>query len=100
MDLPAHVVGIRGSFVILVVLTMSQRKRKAMKIFLLKQIEGADWDEYNGKVIVAKDEARAREIANADVGDEGKIWDNPQKVSCVVVDKTVEGVVLDDFKAG
>jgi hypothetical protein len=71
-----------------------------MRIFLLKRVESVDWGEYAGKVIVAKSEVRAREIANLSVGDEGHIWDDPQKVSCVVVDKTVEGVVLEDFKAG
>lgn len=71
-----------------------------MKIFLLERIGAVGWDEYTGKVIVAKDEARAREIANQDTGDEGTIWNDPQKVSCVVVDKTVEGIVLESFNAG
>jgi hypothetical protein len=71
-----------------------------MKIWLLSRIDKVGWDEYAGKVIVAETAKRAREIANERVGDESEIWDNPEFVSCIEVDNTVEGVVLDDFKAG
>lgn len=45
-----------------------------------------DYDSYDSKVVVAPSEQRAREIANGEVGDEGRIWDDPTKVSCRVLD--------------
>lgn len=77
-----------------------RKEGNGMKIYVLDRMEIVNYDEYYGKVIVAKDEWRAREIANENVGDEGKIWNDPTRVSCKEVDKKCEGVVLSAFCAG
>ena len=71
-----------------------------MKIFLLTRKEETDWDEYAGKVVVAKNEENARKIANTSTADEGLIWEDPEKVTCNIVDTEFEHIVLEDFKAG
>lgn len=71
-----------------------------MNIYVLERIGKVGWDEVEGVVIVAPSEDAARLIANTDTGDEGKIWDNPAKVTCKIVDPNVEGIVLSSFRAG
>ncbi len=70
------------------------------KIYILK-VDEAHWDYdcYDGKVIVADSEQRAREIANADTGDEGEIWNNAALVSCQVVNAEIESVILSSYNA-
>lgn len=70
-----------------------------MKIFLLERKE-CGWDEYDAKVIVAKNEQRAREIANQNVGDEGQVWTDESQVTCKIVEVKSEGEVLGSFRAG
>lgn len=70
-----------------------------MKIYLLERKE-CGYDEYGAKVIVAKNEARAREMANEQVGDEGKIWTDETQVTCTIVDLKKEMVVSAEFHAG
>lgn len=75
-----------------------------MRIFLLKQVDdgGAYSDEYEEKVIRAKNENQAREIANENTGDERQIWDDKELVTCeIVTSSTGEiGVISDSFNAG
>ena len=60
-----------------------------MKLYLLTRIDGADYDEYDAKLIRAKDERLARGFANKKPGDEGKIWHDKQLVSCKII--TISG---------
>ena len=71
-----------------------------MKIYVLLRKDEVGWDEYDSKVIVAKNEKRAREIANQHVGDEGEMWTDPNLVMCEVVDTTTEREVVGSFNAG
>ena len=72
-----------------------------MKIYLLKRIDGPDYDEYDEKVIRAKSEKQAREIANKNVGDEGQIWADKNLVVAEIVTAAGEpGVISDSFNAG
>lgn len=70
-----------------------------MKIYLLERND-CGYDEYRAKVIVAKNESRARELANEQVGDEGRIWADESQVTCTIVDAKKEMIVLADFNAG
>ncbi len=70
-----------------------------MKIWILKR-DDHGYDEYDGKVIVAKNAKRAREIANENTGDEGRIWTDAALVSCEEIKATEEGEVLGSFNAG
>ena len=60
-----------------------------MKLYLLKRIGGTDYDEYEAKLIRAKNERLARGFANNKAGDEGKIWHDKKFVSCKIV--TISG---------
>ncbi len=71
-----------------------------MKVYILRIIGIAGYDEYDAKVVVAENKIRARELANAKYGDEGEIWQNEEMVSCNKIDKQKEGVVLASFNAG
>lgn len=71
-----------------------------MNIFLLGRINETWYDEYLGKVIVAENEAQAREMANDDVGDEGKVWTDATEVSCIEIDMSKSAVILQSFHAG
>ena len=72
-----------------------------MKIFLLGRVEGADYDEYNAKVIRAKNEKQARELANERRGGGGKIWTDEKEVTCVVVTAAGKAEeILGSFNAG
>ena len=70
-----------------------------MKIFLLERIENRPkFDVYNRKMVRAKTERRARELANINIGDEGKIWTDENLVSCQVITKN-EGASATFFSA-
>ncbi len=71
-----------------------------MKVYILRMIGIVGYDEYDAKMVVAKNEIRARELANMAYGGEGKIWQDEKMVICNKVDKQVEGVVLASFNAG
>lgn len=71
-----------------------------MKIFHLYREDGAGWDEFDAKIIVAENEEKARKIANQNVGDEGEVWEDSELVKCEVVNTEREGVVLASFNAG
>ena len=68
-------------------------------IYLLS-MEYAGYDTYDSKVIVASSEDEAREIANYNTGDEGKVWKDPSVVKCEVVDTSTKGAVCESFNAG
>ena len=71
-------------------------------IFLLTRAPG-DWgyDENVGFVISAKNETTARAMANDNACDEGKIWDDKNRIKCeIVTNKTPAGIVLRSFNAG
>lgn len=75
-----------------------------MKLWILiRHINEHDpiYDSFDGHVIRAETEARAREMANQKAGDEGRIWLDPDKVQCteLTVDGP-EGFQLSDFNAG
>ena len=71
-----------------------------MNIYVLKRLGRVSYDECEGFVIVASIEEDARLLANRESGDEGKIWDDPAKASCKIVDSGVEGIVIEAFRAG
>ncbi len=71
-----------------------------MNVYILRMIGIVNYNEYDAKVVVAKNEIRARELANAQPGGEGKIWQDKEMVSCNKVNKQVEGAVLASFNAG
>jgi hypothetical protein len=77
-----------------------------MKLWLLSNTDdkGAVYDAYNGFVIAANSEAVAREIANENAADEGRIWENPKLSSCELIGNSIgnrsDGIILSDFHAG
>lgn len=73
---------------------------EAYKIYLLKRIFAAGYDEYDGKVIIASSAKAARKIANLKYGDEGEIWADSKQVLCQEISLTMPLVVLESFNAG
>jgi hypothetical protein len=81
-----------------------------VKLWLVKRIAAADWDEYQGFVIRAETELEARRIANGDKpdsfpfdyeDDEISVWLNPDLSTCEELTADGEaGIVLYDFNAG
>ena len=73
-----------------------------MNIYIIKRTDAIGWDEYEGFVVVAKNEQEAREIASKEAADEGEdIWFNHAYTRCEVVDTLVgPRVVLSSFNAG
>lgn len=80
-----------------------------MKIFYLELTDEAhndrklaiSYDYFDSKMIRAKSEEEARELANMGVGDEGRIWEDENFVSCEVI--KVSGkkqVLISSFNAG
>jgi hypothetical protein len=73
-----------------------------MKLFLLKR-DGSDigYDQYDSFVIIAKNEEEARNIADNSCGDEGRIWNNKDLVSCdIILPKGSSGIISSSFNAG
>ena len=70
-----------------------------MNIYFLNR-ENNRQEQYRSKIIVAENEARAREIANEETGDEGQVWQDESLVTCVIVDANKEGVVCSDYYNG
>lgn len=82
-----------------------------MNIYLLKRTYGRpSWNEYLGFVVVASNEARARELASREDDDlpsertdsgfsDVEIWTAPARSSCALIGSAApgveEGVVLD-----
>lgn len=80
-----------------------------MKFWLLKD-DRADWDEYEGFVIVAETAAQARKIASEHDGEAKRNslaspgepkWIDASRTSCVSITVTRDtGIVLAAFNAG
>lgn len=70
-------------------------------IYLLSRKSKYDYDEYDAKVIRAKNPKEAREIANKYTGDEGKIWTDTELVSCEKINLVgTSREILGSFNAG
>jgi hypothetical protein len=70
-------------------------------IYLLRQIGMVGYDQYDAKIIRASSEYEARKIANETTGDEGQIWTDSTKVSCVLVKSIGKPeAILESFCAG
>lgn len=71
-----------------------------MKLFLLSRLD-CGYDEYDAKLIRAKNEEDAREIANECVGDEGEIWAKHSEVECEIISEDGDpSVIISSFRAG
>lgn len=71
-----------------------------MNVYLLHRLDSVGFDEYDAKVIIARTEGEARELANIKTADEGPIWNDPTKVACANLDMHVARVVLESLRAG
>lgn len=59
------------------------------------------WDANKEKLVRAESEADARRIANECVGDEGTIWTDPTKASCVILTPEGEsGEIMANYLSG
>ena len=65
---------------------------------------GRIYDCYDGYIIRAPSEERARQIANEHPADEGPVWTDPTKVTCECIGDSLDGsgeaVIMTDFHAG
>ena len=73
------------------------------KVYLI-ELREVDWDQYNGFVVVAKDEAEALEICGIRA-EKGELWDNKfrdnvELISVIADSKLKSQVILESFKAG
>ena len=73
-----------------------------MQLFLLKRVNGIDYDECDGFVVRAKDENAARILASANAGGEGSdIWMSDTFSTCSAINgRGVAGIILRSFNAG
>ena len=72
-------------------------------IYILDRADkaGIRYDECFSKVIRARSEQEARDIANASSGDEGQLWTDPVKVTCEMIEADgASGTILEAFKGG
>lgn len=71
-----------------------------MTLYLLKRAE-YDYDEYDERLIRAASETHAREIADENPGDEGKIWTDTGLVTATIIKPNGEpGEIIGSFNAG
>ena len=71
-----------------------------MRLYLLTRTDGPTYDAYEAKLIRAKSQKQAREIANIDTGDEGEIWvDKKQVKSTILKNKGRVGEIITSFNA-
>ena len=71
------------------------------RLWLLTRIEYASYEEFDSKVVRASTSNEAREIANLNPGDEGKIWTDPKEVLCEILKTTGKSeVIIGSFNAG
>ena len=73
-----------------------------MHLWILTRIHRQPaYDVFNGHVIRAESEERARQMANQAAVDEGRIWLDPEKSLCSELTAYgPEGIMLSDFNAG
>ena len=71
-----------------------------MRLYLLER-DYCGHDECDSKLIRARTQKQARRIANVEAGDEGKIWENKERVKCIVVtNEGAVGEIIASFNAG
>jgi hypothetical protein len=73
------------------------------QLWLLSVVEGYPYiyDMYDQKVVRAETEERARQIANETTCDEGMIWEDPKRTTCLPIDPNgPEEEILGSFNAG
>ena len=70
-----------------------------LRLFDLQYPAEGMWDVYEKFTVLAPDEATARSLANAEHGDEGPIWLDPELTDCVEVELVYAGVVSSSYKA-
>jgi hypothetical protein len=64
-------------------------------LFILEPIGEIEWEEVDHMVIRAKDEKEARKLANDSFSYENKkIWEDPNKVLCEVIDPEGESEII------
>ncbi len=73
-----------------------------MKLFLLDRDEdNCNHDEIDSVLIRARSEKQARMLANSCHATEGRIWEDPELVSCeIVTAKGQPGIIMSSFLAG
>jgi len=72
-----------------------------MNIYLLTRNDYVGYDEYDGKVIRAESEEKARICANCNTADEGEMWTDKKAVTCELVPREGETEhILESFRAG
>jgi hypothetical protein len=73
-----------------------------MKLFILKQLTGCDYDEYDAMVIRAESEPEARQIAGTHAGNEGSYcWQDHERTSCEeLIANAAEAFVIGSYNAG
>ena len=70
-------------------------------IYLLERKDAVEYDEYDAKIVRAKNPEEARAVANRHVGDEGRIWINKKAVSCRrIKPDAVSKEIMASFRAG
>lgn len=72
-----------------------------MNFYLLDLKNNDGYDINQARVVRANSEKEARRLANETVADEGPVWENPEEVSCDLLDPNGPAeVILSDYKAG
>jgi len=72
-----------------------------MKLYILESIEPTDYDEYEGMVIRATSELRAREMAAAEHLSIADRWLSSERSSCKeLVSDGDEAIIITDFRYG
>ena len=71
-----------------------------MNFYILNLKFNDDYDTIQSQVVRANSEDEARKLANLSVGDEGRVWENPEEVGCELLDPDgAAEVILTDYKA-
>lgn len=80
-----------------------------MNVYHVYREDDVDYDEWDGAIIIAESEEKAREIANNGMKftryELNKPpyqfdWSDKEKVKCEVVNQETQGIVLSSFNAG
>ena len=71
-----------------------------MKIYKVYRTDTVDYDEYDGAVIVAKNENHAREIDSSTLDDGSTQWLSDEHVKVEIVSNKDAGIILSSFNAG
>lgn len=68
-----------------------------MKIYHVYRLDAADWDEFDGSVVVSDTSAHAIELATKRIP---RAWGKMQNIVAVEVLADEERIVLESFNAG